>query len=302
MSMTTFGDPDFYSFVKSVEDLLEETELQTRDVCINSQTTDISTSNFLHQPQSSSQSASMLCVDYTMSTRSNWNLLLNNCIHSKRLDDSDKLGLKCTGNNCENIGLSSCSPYQECVNGTSKASNGRDSTTEDSLSHALNHYTGLATVQTQNHCEANKTTLKGTKGQGETKIATQNSSKAFCTFPLQLFKLLKDSENELFTDIVSWLPHGKAFRVHKPNQFVAIILPRYFRQTVFPSFQRQLALYGFRRIPYGMDRAAYYHEFFIKGCDNMCHNIKRTPIKGTISQPYVKRRPMPNFSSYPMDK
>lgn len=44
---------------------------------------------------------------------------------------------------------------------------------------------------------------------------------------------------------------GRCFLVHKKNEFVSGILASWFRQSKFASFQRQLNLYGFKRITTG---------------------------------------------------
>ena len=54
--------------------------------------------------------------------------------------------------------------------------------------------------------------------------------------------------------IVSWLPGGKAFKVHEADQFVKKIVPLYFKQRQYKSFQRQLHLYGFQRVSEGRDK------------------------------------------------
>jgi hypothetical protein len=65
--------------------------------------------------------------------------------------------------------------------------------------------------------------------------------------------------------IVSWQPHGKAFRVHQPDLFARIVMPRFFKQqTKYKSFQRQLHMYGFQRIRKGMDTGAYFHTMFLR--------------------------------------
>jgi HSF-type DNA-binding len=71
------------------------------------------------------------------------------------------------------------------------------------------------------------------------------------TFPVLLYDLLYDAETDGRTRIVSWQSHGRAFRVHDTNEFVASVLPRYFHQTRYASFQRQLGMYGFVRITTG---------------------------------------------------
>ena len=63
--------------------------------------------------------------------------------------------------------------------------------------------------------------------------------------------------------IVSWLPHGKAFRVHQPEVFARTVMQRYFsKQTKYKSFQRQLHVYNFSRITNGEDEGAYFHSKF----------------------------------------
>ena len=57
-------------------------------------------------------------------------------------------------------------------------------------------------------------------------------------------------------------------------------MPKYFRQTRFSSFQRQLNLYDFHRITEGVDRGAYYHLQFQYGQPQLAASMKRRKIKG----------------------
>ena len=76
-------------------------------------------------------------------------------------------------------------------------------------------------------------------------------------------------------NVVSFLSHGRAFAIHKPRRFVAEVLPKFFRQTKLTSFQRQLNLYGFKRITQGQDNGAYWHEYFLKGQPSLSKKMKR---------------------------
>lgn len=49
--------------------------------------------------------------------------------------------------------------------------------------------------------------------------------------------------------------------------------------TKIASFQRQLNLYGFRRISKGNDQGAYFHPKFIRGRRDIIHEIKRVSNK-----------------------
>ena len=91
--------------------------------------------------------------------------------------------------------------------------------------------------------------------------------------------MLKDRSVD--SSIVSWLDHGKAFRVHKPEEFVKTVMPLYFRQSHYKSFQRQLNLWGFERVGRGPEVGAYYHKHFLKGQPSLCGFMTRQKIKGT---------------------
>ena len=59
-------------------------------------------------------------------------------------------------------------------------------------------------------------------------------------FPFKLHSILENSEASGQEGIISWLPSGKAFKIHKPKEFADAIMPQYFNQTKYRSFQRQL--------------------------------------------------------------
>ena len=99
-------------------------------------------------------------------------------------------------------------------------------------------------------------------------------------FPEKLHQMLDYAEKEGLSHIVSFFPHGRAFAIHKPSQFVSDIMPKFFKQSRFTSFQRQVNLYGFHRISHGPDSGGYYHELFLKGRPGLSMNMKRTKIKG----------------------
>lgn len=131
--------------------------------------------------------------------------------------------------------------------------------------------------------------------------ATQRKAKGGVTnpFPNKLYKMLNDVEKCGLEHIVSWAPHGRCFLVHKSDEFVDKILPKYFSQSKIGSFQRQLNLYSFTRLTQGPDRGGYYHELFLRGKTHLCDKMQRTKVKGTKIRGCSNPDSEPNF--YLMD-
>lgn len=118
-------------------------------------------------------------------------------------------------------------------------------------------------------------------------------------FPIKLHQMLDEIENKGLGCIVSWQPHGRAFVVHKPKDFVETILPSYFKQTKLGSFQRQLNLYGFTRITSGKDKGGYYHELFLRNKPFLTDRMIRKKVKGTGVRGSSNPEAEPNFYEMP---
>eukprot|EP00539_Tryblionella_compressa_P001104 CAMPEP_0178751226 /NCGR_PEP_ID=MMETSP0744-20121128/10419_1 /TAXON_ID=913974 /ORGANISM="Nitzschia punctata, Strain CCMP561" /LENGTH=361 /DNA_ID=CAMNT_0020404869 /DNA_START=211 /DNA_END=1296 /DNA_ORIENTATION=+ len=99
-------------------------------------------------------------------------------------------------------------------------------------------------------------------------------------FLWKLHLLLDDVEATGNEHIVSWLEHGRSFKVYRPKTFIASIAPFYFKQSKYKSFQRQLHLYEFTRTPYGPEAGSYSHPLFVRGQPDACLSLSPIKIKG----------------------
>lgn len=88
-------------------------------------------------------------------------------------------------------------------------------------------------------------------------------------FPQRLHKVLDEGKYE---NIISWQPHGRAFKVHKKEEFVKTVLPLFAKSgRTYASFMRQLNYYGYKRNDLsGPDKGSYYHPYFLRGRFDMC--------------------------------
>jgi len=112
------------------------------------------------------------------------------------------------------------------------------------------------------------------------------------TFPMTLMEILSQDDLQ---EYISWLPHGRAFCIHRPHAFVNDVLNAYFKVSKFRSFTRQLNLWEFKRITQGRDVRAYYHELFLRGRPKLALFIRRRRIKGIGTKMPLNPRKEPNF-------
>ena len=98
------------------------------------------------------------------------------------------------------------------------------------------------------------------------------------TFPCQLHLLLDDAEIKGFADVVSWLDGGTMFKVHKRKEFADRIMPCYFNQTRYKSFQRQLNSYRFHRMSAGEFKGTCFHELFMRDKPDLCKRMDRVQV------------------------
>jgi hypothetical protein len=87
------------------------------------------------------------------------------------------------------------------------------------------------------------------------------------TFPQKLMSVL---DTEQFSDIITWLPHGKGFIILQKKKFASDVMPIYFKHSKFTSFTRKLNRWGFTRVSRGPETGSYYHKYFQRGNHSLC--------------------------------
>jgi len=114
----------------------------------------------------------------------------------------------------------------------------------------------------------NKTKQSISNGQNDNnrkRIQEKSERQTGLSYAIRINRMLEDMETKGREHICSWMPHGRAFRIHDENAFEKEILPLYFSATSLASFSRWLNKWGFLRIRAGKDRRAWYHRLFVRG-------------------------------------
>ena len=93
-------------------------------------------------------------------------------------------------------------------------------------------------------------------------------------FPTKLHELLEEAEAKGHSNIISWCPDGKSFKIHDPQGMVSVIA-EYFRQTKYKSLLRQLQGYNFKRVTSGQNKGNVSHPLFLRGRLELCTQMKR---------------------------
>ena len=107
-------------------------------------------------------------------------------------------------------------------------------------------------------------------------------------FPQRLFDLLEfiDVRKPELASIISWHPNGRAFQVHDRKAFEKQIQPKMFNQSKYASFNRQLNLWGFERIPHQAG-SCYFHPLFQSHDRSLCCTMYRSNRPSITSVSYT---------------
>jgi hypothetical protein len=80
--------------------------------------------------------------------------------------------------------------------------------------------------------------------------------------PAKLYAMLSIPEVQ---HIISWMPHGRSWKIHNVDLFVKHVMPCFFEYNNYNSFIRLVNAWGFRRLTKGPDKNAYWHEVSLHG-------------------------------------
>ena len=136
-----------------------------------------------------------------------------------------------------------------------------------------------------------------------TTTTTKPSKKLRGVVVEDLREMLKDVEMNDELDIVSWQPHGLAFKIHKKNEFETKIMPRYFKTTKLGHLLDSLRIWGFRRLKTkGRDKGAYYHKFFVRDQAFLSRQLSRQQMKESMKDWPGKEGGEPNLYTTPQQQ
>jgi len=110
--------------------------------------------------------------------------------------------------------------------------------------------------------------------------------------PIKLNAILSNPE---FSHIITWMPHGRAWRILSPHEFAEKVLPLYVEQPNYNSFIRLVNAWGFHRITSGSDTNAYFHKLFLRGKPHLHQMMKR--LGRNAKKPRLEQRDEPDFYS-----
>jgi len=94
--------------------------------------------------------------------------------------------------------------------------------------------------------------------------------------PPKLYTILSMSE---FSQIITWMPHGRSWKIIDTKGFQKEVMPRFFEYTNYESFVRLVNAWGFKRVPSGPDRNSYFHEMFLRGVPHLLGKMHRLTNK-----------------------
>jgi hypothetical protein len=96
--------------------------------------------------------------------------------------------------------------------------------------------------------------------------------------------MLNDSQEAGTETIVSWLSHGRGFKVHESEPFVKQVMARYFKQTKYKSFQRQVNILFFSILyfTFDVDRKILQSILVFNVTSSFCHSSTCGVLKESL--------------------
>jgi len=108
-----------------------------------------------------------------------------------------------------------------------------------------------------------------------------NDSKPFVSFTQKLYEMVSDSQ----VYAIHWNSEGDGFQVADMTTLCNTVFPHYFKHNSWPSFTRQLNMYGFTRIG-GLHASCdnsleFKHPHFLKASPHLLRLIQRRVVSAT---------------------
>lgn len=108
-------------------------------------------------------------------------------------------------------------------------------------------------------------------------------------FPARLHKILSEPTH---SDVITWMPHGRAWRIIDKERLVSEVIPSYYVCKKYESFTRQLNGWGFKRLhQHGSDFGCYYHESFLRALPDLTCLVRRLPPNRGKATPFAQGEP-----------
>ena len=133
---------------------------------------------------------------------------------------------------------------------------GNDDADEEGLQSALADATRMAAAQTKHHGQFQPHVYQPAPPPGAATLRASGWVRSQ-RFPVKLYALLAQPALQ---DIITWMPHGRSWKVLKPRVFETSVLPVFFESDNYHSFNRVINAWSFRRKSTGPDRGSYFHE------------------------------------------
>ncbi|KAK9765794.1 kinase-regulated stress-responsive transcription factor skn7 [Basidiobolus ranarum] len=115
------------------------------------------------------------------------------------------------------------------------------------------------------------------------------SSQAISLFVSKLYRILESGK---YVRFIRWSATGDCFVIQDSGLFATVVLPIYFKTSIFTSFVRQLNKYDFRRISDARrgkastnhSTSAFAHPNFRQNRPDLLHLITRQIVKPLVSE------------------